>query len=191
MMENKTLDILTFVKEYNDVKKKIVCEEFLNKNLVINDYIPFLKKVEMANKIARNSLLDKKNNTIYRQSSVQYILFIRSIITLYTNLVGSTEIWIDEYDALDSSGLLDVVISKIPEKEFSEFKTIVDQVENDYIYNYSRESTMSRFLNNLFETIKPNITSLFKIIDKKVKESSDEDLKVLFTNISNQIKHDN
>ena len=191
MMENKTLDILTFVKEYNDVKKKIVCEEFLNKNLVINDYVPFLKKVEMANKIARNSLLDKKNNTIYRQLSVQYILFIRSIITLYTNLVGSTEIWIDEYDALDSSGLLDVVISKIPEKEFSEFKTIVDQVENDYIYNYSRESTMSRFLNNLFETIKPNITSLFKIIDKKVKESSDEDLKVLFTNISNQIKHDN
>ena len=191
MMENKTLDILTFVKEYNDVKKKIVCEEFLNKNLVINDYVPFLKKVEMANKIARNSLLDKKNNTIYRQLSVQYILFIRSIITLYTNLVGSTEIWIDEYDALDSSGLLDVVISKIPEKEFSEFKTIVDQVENDYIYNYSRESTMSRFLNNLFETIKPNITSLFKIIDKRVKESSDEDLKVLFTNISNQIKHDN
>ena len=144
------MKIKEFVNKYNSFSTESLRDNFLKNNLKIKDYVSFLMKNTLAQKIVDVSKYmyedyikedgtkgRRRTNTIHVNSTVQYVLFCRVIIENYTNLEVETDGFYEEYDLLNESGLLDKIMQMIPEKEIKEFKMIVDMKKDDIIFNQS------------------------------------------------------
>ena len=176
------MKIFDFIEKYNAIATDRLKEDYLNDNLHIKTYLPFLTKVTLADKLARVTTLDKDTGNINIKSDVNYLLFCRMIIEQYTDLQVETEGFYEEYDLLNESGLLDKIMQMIPEKEIKEFKMICDMKKDDIIFN---QSTPKAFVNQQIERI-TNIASitLKPVLDKLATELENMDEKDVekFTN---------
>lgn len=188
------IKIKKFVEEYNN--KPSECKDtYLHEKLEIVDYIPFIKKDALAQRLVNVSTYrfedyQKEDGTIGRRrtdkvhinSVVQYILFCRLVIENYTNLEVETEGFYDEYDLLKQSGLLDKLMigddenaPLIPMNDLSEFRTIVDMKQRDELNNYTApqnyiENQIER-VNTLFTvSLKPLIDKIIDQLDKLDKK---------------------
>ena len=101
------MKIKNFTEKYSAIATDRLKEEYLNDNLHIKTYLPFLTKVTLADKLAKVTTLDKDTDNINLKSDVNYLLFCRMIIEQYTDLQIETEGFYEEYDLLNESGLLD------------------------------------------------------------------------------------
>ena len=188
------IKIKKFVEEYNN--KSSECKDtYLHEKLEIVDYIPFIKKDALAQRLVNVSTYrfedyQKEDGTIGRRrtdkvhinSVVQYILFCRLVIENYTNLEVETEGFYDEYDLLKHSGLLDKLMigddenaPLIPMNELSEFRTIVDMKQRDELNNYTAPqnyiANQIERVNTLFTvSLKPLIDKLIDQLDKLDKK---------------------
>ena len=160
--------IKEFVEKYNAIATDRLKEDYLNNNLHIKTYLPFLTKVTLADKLAKVTMLDKDTGNVNVKSDVNYLLFCRMIVEQYTDLQVETEGFYEEYDLLNEFGLLDKIMQKIPEKEIAEFKMICDMKKDDIIFN---QSTPKAFINQQIERI-TNIASitLKPVLDKLATE---------------------
>ena len=167
------ITIRNFVEKYNSIVVDKLKEQYLKDNLHIKTYIPFLTKVTLADKLAKITTLDKDTGNINVKSDVNYLLFCRMIIEQYTDLQVETEEFFEEYDALMETGVLDIIMQMIPEKEIKELKMICDMKKDDLLFN---QSTPKAFINQQIERI-TNITSvtLKPVLDKLVTELENMD----------------
>lgn len=135
---SEKITIEQFVKEYFERKSTQLQEKYIKEKLEIKQYLPYNLKVGFARNIVNCSSFDKNKN-LKLSSTLRYLFYIRTVITEYTNLTENKKnsSFLDEYDALASTGLLEVIISKIPEKEINEFKTVVDMVLDDTITQFT------------------------------------------------------
>ena len=176
------MKIKEFTEKYNTIATDRLKEDYLNDNLHIKTYLPFLTKVTLADKLANVTTLDKDTGNVNVKSDVNYLLFCRTIIEQYTDLQVETEGFYEEYDLLNESGLLDKIMQMIPEKEVTEFKMICDMKKDDIIFN---QSTPKAFINHQIERI-TNIASvtLKPVLDKLATELENMDEKDIekFTN---------
>lgn len=160
--------IKEFVEKYNANATDRLKEDYLNDNLHIKTYLPFLTKVTLADKLAKITTLDKDTGNVNVKSDVNYLLFCRMIIEQYTDLQVETEGFYEEYDLLNESGLLDKIMQMIPEKEIAEFKMICDMKKDDIIFN---QSTPKAFVNQQIERITTIASVTLKpILEKLVDE---------------------
>ena len=170
------MKIKEFCKEYSNRIDKLK-GDYLNDNLHINTYIPFLTKVTLADKLARVTTLDKDTGNINIKSDVNYLLFCRMIIEQYTDLQVETEGFYEEYDLLNESGLLDKIMQMIPEKEIAEFKMICDMKKDDIIFN---QSTPKAFVNQQIERVSTILGVTLKPVLEKISDQienmSEEDV---------------
>lgn len=166
------MTIKEFCKEYSNRIDKLK-EDYLNNNLHIKTYLPFLTKVTLADKLAKVTTLDKDTGNVNVKSDVNYLLFCRMIVEQYTDLQVETEGFYEEYDLLNESGLLDKIMQMIPEKEITEFKMICDMKKDDLLFN---QSTPKAFINQQIERI-TNIASvtLKPVLDKLATELENMD----------------
>ena len=144
----KTIKI--FVNEYRSIATDKLKEDYLNDNLHIKTYLPFLTKTTLADKLAKVTTLDKDTGNVNVKSDINYLLFCRTIIEQYTDLQVETEGFYEEYDLLNESGLLDKIMQMIPEKEIAEFNTICDMNKEDIIFI---RSTRKAFINLQIERV--------------------------------------
>ena len=167
------MTIKDFVEKYNAMATDRLKEDYLNDNLHIKTYLPFLTKTTLADKLAKVTTLDKDTGNINVKSDVNYLLFCRMIIEQYTDLQVETEGFYEEYDLLNESGLLDKIMQMIPEKEIKEFKMVVDMKKDDLLFN---QSTPKAFINQQIERI-TNIASvtLKPVLDKLATELENMD----------------
>ena len=174
------MKIKEFCKEYSNRIDKLK-EGYLNDNLHIKTYLPFLTKVTLADKLAKVTTLDKDTGNVNVKSDVNYLLFCRMIIEQYTDLQVETEGFYEEYDLLNESGLLDKIMQMIPEKEISEFKMLCDMKKSDIIQNkYEMHSfiidQVDRFGTLIGVTLKPVLdkltTELENMDDSKIEKLS-------------------
>ena len=162
------MKIKEFTEKYNAIATDKLKEDYLNANLHIKTYLPFLTKVTLADKLAKVTTLDKDTGNVNVKSDVNYLLFCRTIIEQYTDLQVETEGFYDEYDLLNESGLLDKIMQMIPEKEITEFKMICDMKKDDIIFN---QSTPKAFINQQIERITTIASVTLKpILEKLVDE---------------------
>lgn len=160
--------IKEFVEKYNAIATDRLKEDYLNNNLHIKTYLPFLTKVTLADKLAKVTTLDKDTGNINVKSDINYLLFCRMIVEQYTDLQVETEGFYEEYDLLNESGLLDKIMQMIPEKEITEFKMICDMKKDDIIFN---QSTPKAFINQQIERITTIASVTLKpILEKLVDE---------------------
>ena len=167
------MTIKEFAEKYNAMATDRLKDDYLNDNLHIKTYLPFLTKMTLADKLAKVTTLDKDTGNVNVKSDVNYLLFCRMIVEQYTDLQVETEGFYEEYDLLNEFGLLDNIMQKIPEKEIAEFKMICDMKKDDIIFN---QSTPKAFINQQIERI-TNIASitLKPVLDKLATELENMD----------------
>lgn len=175
------MTIKEFVEKYNEIATDRLKEDYLNDNLHIKTYLPFLTKVTLADKLAKVTTLDKDTGNVNVKSDVNYLLFCRMIVEQYTDLQVETEGFYEEYDLLNEFGLLDKIMQKIPEKEIAEFKMICDMKKDDLLQNkYENHAFIAdqvdRFGTLIGVTLKPVLdklaTELENMDDSKIEKLS-------------------
>ena len=175
------MKIKELTEKYNTIATDRLKEDYLNDNLHIKTYLPFLTKVTLADKLAKVTTLDKDTGNVNVKSDVNYLLFCRMIVEQYTDLQIETEGFYEEYDLLNEFSLLDKIMQEIPEKEIAEFKMICDMKKSDLLQNkYENHAFIAdqvdRFGTLIGVTLKPVLdklaTELENMDDSKIEKLS-------------------
>lgn len=139
------MNVEKFVEEYN----KYTNSELKNKllaNCIKREYVPYTRKVQICTSIAkattRESVPSQRQGEgvvelFHSDSTNRYLLFQLNILRTYTNLEFSAEFVeaIKEFELLDQYELNDKIIDMIPDREYKNFKIILDMLVDDYTVN--------------------------------------------------------
>lgn len=191
------MKILEFVERYNNTANNTLKEQLLSK-IKITPYVSIIKKDAYAQLIVNRTMFeqevyDDNEKTKYRKtdkirvnSVAQYVQFCRAVIELYTDLEIDEDDkgFIKGYDALKSSGLLDILMvgsdkadPLIPISELGEFRTVLDMKVSDTLKNYSDPQAFIERQVDRFKTLgKVTLTPLVDVVNKKLDEIPKEDL---------------
>lgn len=196
-VENGNMKILEFVEKYNHTANSSLKEQMLSK-IKITPYVSIIKKDAYAQLIvdkttSEQEAYDDNGVTKYRKtdkirvnSVAQYVQFCRAVIELYTDLDIDEDDkgFIKGYDALKSSGLLDILMvgsdkadPLIPMSELSEFKTILTMKQSDTQFNETTaQAFISKQIGKISDLANATLTPLMDVVSKKLEEIPKEDL---------------
>ena len=189
------MKILELVEKYNSYNNSTLKASLL-KDIKITPYVSIIKKDAYAQLIVDRTTFqqesyDDNGVTKYRKtdkirvnSVAQYIQFCRAVIELYTDLEIEDGSFIKEYDALKSSGLLDILMvgsdkadPLIPMSELSEFKTILTMKQSDTQFNETTtQAFISKQIGRISDLANATLTPLMDVVSKKLDEIPKEDL---------------
>lgn len=189
------MKILELVEKYNSYNNSTLKESLL-KDIKITPYVSIIKKDAYAQLIVDKTTFeqetyDDNGKTKYRKtdkirvnSVAQYIQFCRAVIELYTDLEIEDGSFIKEYDALKSSGLLDILMvgseqrdPLIPMSELSEFKTILSMKQSDIQFNETTaQAFISKQIGRISDLANATLAPIVDIISKKIDGIPKEDL---------------
>lgn len=193
------MKILEFVERYNNMATQQLKDKFVKDEVKITPYVSIIKKDAYAQLIVDKTTFeqeayDDNGETKYRKtdkirvnSVAQYVQFCRAVIELYTDLEIDEDDkgFIKGYDALKSSGLLDILMvgsdkadPLIPMSELSEFKTILTMKQSDTQFN---ETTAQAFINKqigrISDLANATLTPLMDVVNKKLNSLSNDELR--------------
>lgn len=152
----------------NELLTNIKNKEFnLERGLQVKKYLP----MEVKKTIAKGIIYDctEVEDGVIKVDSVQkYLSYVKYMITMHTNFAYTDE----DYDALCSTQygetcLLNAILDCFKD-DAKECVRILNFMMDDYLRDFSMESSVARFLNNLSNTISDlseKINSKFKDID--------------------------
>ena len=192
------MKLLEFVEKYNNTANNTLKEQLLSK-IKITPYVSIIKKDAYAQLIVNRTMFEqesyddngvtkyRKTDKIRINSVAQYVQFCRAVIELYTDLDIDEDDkgFIKGYDALKSSGLLDILMvgsdkadPLIPMSELSEFKTILTMKQSDTQFNETTtQAFISKQIGRISDLGKATITPLIDVVSKKLDKIPKEDLK--------------
>ena len=191
------MKILEFVERYNNMATQQLKDRFIKEKVKITPYVSIIKKDAYAQLIVDKTTFeqeayDDNGKTKYRKtdkirinSVAQYIQFCRAVIELYTDLEIEDGSFIKEYDALKSSGLLDILMvgsnkvdPLIPMSELSEFKTILTMKQSDTQFNETTtQAFISKQIGRISDLANAALTPLVDVVNKKVDSLSNDELR--------------
>lgn len=191
------MKLLEFVEKYNNTANSSLKEQLLSK-IKITPYVSIIKKDAYAQLIVDRTTFEqesyddngvtkyRKTDKIRVNSVAQYIQFCRAVIELYTDLEIDEDDkgFIKGYDALKSSGLLDILMvgsdkadPLIPMSELSEFKTILTMKQSDTQFNETTtQAFISKQIGRISDLANATLTPLMDVVSKKLNEIPKEDL---------------
>lgn len=189
--------LLEFVERYNNTANNTLKEQLLSK-IKITPYISIIKKDAYAQLIVDKTTFEqesyddngvtkyRKTDKIRVNSVAQYVQFCRAVIELYTDLEIDEDDkgFIKGYDALKSSGLLDILMvgsdkadPLIPMSELSELKTILTMKQSDTQFNETTtQAFISKQIGRISDLANATLTPLVEVVSKKLDEIPKEDL---------------
>ena len=188
-MSNKNINTIKnqysvkdFCKKYNEINieqaKKALIEKAMNAH-----YVPYEMKITICEKIVESSYYkkneDEKIKRLHINSPAQYMLYCLNLIKQYTNIKIDFGKALEEFNLLNECGLLDVILSNIPERELKEFRMILDMVESDVLQNeYEIHSFVSNQVERFGElagvVLKPAIEQLSKTMENMDEKTIDK-----------------
>ena len=191
------MKLLEFVEKYNNTANNTLKEQLLSK-IKITTYVSIIKKDAYAQLIVNRTMFEqesyddngvtkyRKTDKIRVNSVAQYVQFCRAVIELYTDLEIDKDDkgFIKGYDALKSSGLLDILMvgsdkadPLIPMSELSEFKTILTMKQSDTQFNETTtQAFISKQIGRISDLANATLTPLVDVVSKKLDEIPKEDL---------------
>lgn len=191
------MKLLEFVEKYNDMANNTLKEQLLSK-IKITPYVSIIKKDAYAQLIVDKTTFEqeayddngvtkyRKTDKIRVNSVGQYVQFCRAVIELYTDLEidDDDKGFIKGYDALKSSGLLDILMvgsdktdPLIPMSELSEFKTILFMKQSDVQFNETTtQAFISKQIGRISDLANATLTPLVNVVSNKLDEIPKEDL---------------
>lgn len=190
------MTVKEFVNGYEkcaDQSKK----KYLDDNLKITTYIPFIRKDVIANSIVQpttykyeeykkedGTIGRRKTDTIQVNSTGQMILFFQAVIENYTNLKVETPGFFEEYDLLNKSGLLAELTvdcedhpSRIPVTELSELQSMVQSKQHDILTNYAApQNYIAQQIDKIVSMTNITLNPIVEKVLEKLDGMSDEDV---------------
>lgn len=190
------MKILEFVERYNNMANQQLKDRFIKEKVKITPYVSIIKKDAYAQLIVDKTTFEqesyddngvtkyRKTDKIRVNSVAQYVQFCRAVIELYTDLEIEDGSFIKEYDALKSSGLLDILMvgsdkadPLIPMSELSEFKTVLTMKQSDTQFNETTaQAFISKQIGRISDLANATLTPLMDVVGKKLDEIPKEDL---------------
>ena len=192
------MKILEFVEKYNNMATQQLKDRFVKDEIKITPYVSIIKKDAYAQLIVDKTTFEqesyddngvtkyRKTDKIRVNSVAQYVQFCRAVIELYTDLEIDEDDkgFIKGYDALKSSGLLDILIvgseqrePLIPMSELSEFKTILSMKQSDVQFNETTaQAFISKQIGRISDLANATLAPIVDIISKKIDGIPKEDL---------------
>lgn len=189
--------LLEFVEKYNNTANSSLKEQSLSK-IKITPHVSIIKKEVYAQLIVDKTTFEqeayddngvtkyRKTDKIRVNSVAQYVQFCRAVIELYTDLEIDEDDkgFIKGYDALKSSGLLDILMvgsdkadPLIPMSELSEFKTILTMKQSDTQFNETTtQAFISKQIGRISDLANATLTPFMDVVSKKLDEIPKEDL---------------
>lgn len=160
-----------FMEQYKVLKNK---EDFVKRH-VTKTYVPYIDKLSNAIDIARNTThVDVGGKQLYKKNTPgQYFFTIMRIVVLYTDIDLTNEEYVAVYDEFNKEDIISVIFDNIPEKEITEFKTLVEMCVNDI---YENERDISSLLENKLEAINMVIGQIQEAFTDVIKQVDVQEL---------------
>ena len=159
-----------FCKTYkaNSKAKDKTFEEFIKKHIT-TEYVDYMTKYTYCDLIIKSSSYAKDGEISFIKinSSMRLLFFKMRLIELYTDIDIDDENVVNEYDKLNKIGAIDVIISAIPEKEYSEFSKLLNMRMDDF-----RDNEYSIIA--LLYDLKMNFNLSKEVINSVIKDLANE-----------------
>ena len=161
----KSLERFTMIykKQANDSNKK---NYLSNQVKLTTQYIPYVNKMAIVKNIVDATSFNsievdgkRKLGTTYKKDSpMQYILYVMTLIDKYTNIEikyeDETYSLMTQYDYLKECGVLEKILNMIPASEMNEFATLLRMQNEDTEKNCtSAEYAITNIINQLSYSI--------------------------------------
>lgn len=128
----KKISVADFIKKY-ETASTFVEKDNLVRDLIDTKYVPFVIKLNIAQKIVQKYNIE--NDNIKTQTAMMYLAFTASVLRLYTRLDVS-EISTDiDYDRLQKYRLIDRLFEFIGD-DLQEYQKVFNMCEQDFNSNY-------------------------------------------------------
>ena len=132
------MKIMAFMTTYkfkkdDDERRNMIAEH------VKNEYVPYEKKADYAQAIINNCYWETVDGVkkFHVNSIAKYMMTCMAIIDLYTDIERQKADgkMLEDFNWLNSSGALDLIIQKIDPKELKEFNMVLKMTEDDLMTN--------------------------------------------------------
>lgn len=139
-IKNNKMSVKEFINKYNALENNKLKEDFIKLN-IISRYIPYENKITTCEKIIESSYYTKTvNNSVESKkirinSPCKYMLYRLNIINNYTTMKIDFKNSLEEFNLLNKSGLISIVMEFISKEELEEFDMVLDMIEKDFIAN--------------------------------------------------------
>lgn len=178
------ISIKKFVEGYSNCATQQLKDQYINNNLEITPYVPFVTKDALINNLLKTTMFDKDTGNVKVNSSAEYLLKTRIFVENYTNLTVETKGFFEEYDELKKSGLFDILFigdkntdPLIPIAEMAEFNHLLDVKRSDvYTNKYEIHSFITEQVDRFKALGEATFTPLVDVVKGKLDSLSEEDL---------------
>lgn len=136
MNDKKRYTVKEFVDTYNKTADDL--RETLISGVMNNRYVNYEEKVAICNKIVEKSCYVKDvtgEKRLHFNSPGKYMTYCLWLIKEYTVLDPDSSNSLEDFNLLNKTGLLDLLIKSIDQRELEEFRMVLDLVESDLIQN--------------------------------------------------------
>lgn len=148
------MKIDTFDKLYGLKRTVNDKQDFILTIMKQDVYVPFETKCELCEKIIEATRTDHSDDkmTVYKMDTAgEYMLYSMTLVMQYTNLDVDFKNVLDQFNVLNKSGALHLIISFISEKERAEFDMIKQMKGSDFYENhFSTRAYLSQKLDALY-----------------------------------------
>lgn len=185
---NKKYTVKDFCKQYQNFSGDQL-KENLVKSVMKPHYVSYEMKITICEMIIDNSYYKKdaegnKTNKLHINSPAQFMLYHMNLINQYTSITIDFSNVLEEFNLLNESGLLDIIFSRIPEKEVKEFRMILDMVENDTLQNeYETHAFISNQVERFGELAGATLSPLLEIIGKNLENLDEKKLEKILNKV--------
>ena len=151
------------LKLKNNIEKESF--DFNGHIIEVLQYLPIEDKYSLVN----ITLQKAKEGSIYNPVKIDWFFHL-NLVYMYSNITFTDKQREDEaklYDTLVSSGLMDMIISKIPDNEYQTLFGYIGGLIDD---NLNYKNSLSGTLSELVETLPERAEEVQKIVDNFDKE---------------------
>lgn len=169
------MDIGKFIDKYTKANSQQVKDGMLDK-CVVATYVPYETKVAESKNIIENTCYKMINGkkVFYVDTPTRYILFIKVIITYYTDLEFDPINTLLQINLLEQYGLIDLIVSRIG-PDYDKFQTVLNMTLDDVMTN---ERSLVSYLENMAESFSMTLGEMADQINalQETKENNDNEL---------------
>lgn len=163
---DKTISVVDFIKKYNSFASAKLKENYFNETVKSVDFVNFEELEYIAEKLIEKSYI-VKDGALMIDSCKKYLLYIFTVIDMFTNIEVHAESWIGEYNALDQSDLIEKITGVVSKKVMTNFDTILKLKSDDVVFN---NSNLPNYFNGLIKIITPIIQDgILNVLDKEIE----------------------
>lgn len=131
----KYIKVKEFVKALKNRSSDDARRVYLEGTLAIKEYERYEVVCTICDQIVAASYFTA-DGQFKVDSCKKYLLYVSALLSTYTNIVMDKDDSLGDFNLLQKYGLVDVIISYIPEAQVAVFDSVLNMKSNDVMTNY-------------------------------------------------------